>query len=171
MRCIFLKLVAQKLCRKFSTHIPKPCWFFPIVRYSFSKSTPRKNDWGVISKGFGNPHFYPVTLLYSTISSQIGCFFVKFSHHSQGDFLKVHKHEIFLNFFWPKSNPYMPLVNFWKKFGLVSFDFRQNFEVRTFTRWLSIRGTKFFLRDIQKLFSQIFTIVRHVTWNDKDFLR
>ncbi len=55
-------------------------------------------------------------------------------------------------FFWPKSNPYMPLVNFRKKFRLVSFDFRQNFEVWTFTRWLSIRGTKFFFRDIQKNF-------------------
>ncbi len=53
-------------------------------------------------------------------------------------------------FFWPKSNPYMPFVNFRKKFRLVSFHFRQNFEVRTFKRWLSIRGTKFFLRDIQK---------------------
>jgi hypothetical protein len=66
--------------------------------------------------------------------------------------LKVHKHEIFLNFFLPKSNPYMPLVNCRKKFRLVSFDFCQNFEVRTFTRWLSIRKTKFFLRDIQKFF-------------------
>jgi hypothetical protein len=72
--------------------------------------------------------------------------------------LKVHKHEIFLNFFWPKSNPYMPLVNFRKKFCLVSFDFRQNFEVRTFTRWLSIRGNKFFFRDIQKLFFKIFSM-------------
>jgi hypothetical protein len=50
------------------------------------------------------------------------------------NYLKVHKHEIFLNFFFPKSNPYMPLVNFRKKFRIVSFDFRQNFEVRTFTR-------------------------------------
>ncbi len=66
--------------------------------------------------------------------------------------LKVHKHEIFFNFFLPKSNSYMPLVNFRKKFRLVSVDFRQNFEVRTFPRWLSIRGTKFFLRDIQKNF-------------------
>jgi hypothetical protein len=41
----------------------------------------------------------------------------------------------------------MPLVNFRKKFRLVSFDFRQNFEIR-----LSIRGTKLFLRDIQKIF-------------------
>ncbi len=66
---------------------------------------------------------------------------------------KVHKHEIFLNFFWPKSNPYMPLVNFRKRFRLVSFDFRQNFEVRTFTRWLSIRGTKFFWEISKNLFS------------------
>ncbi len=66
--------------------------------------------------------------------------------------LKVHKHEIFLNFFWPKSNPYMPLVNFRKKIHLVSFDFGQNFKVRTFTQWLSIRGTKFLSRDIQKIF-------------------
>jgi len=82
--------------------------------------------------------------------------------------LKVHKHEIFLNFFWPKSNPYMPLVNFRKKFRLVSFDFRQNFEVRTFTRWLSIRGTKltehtrnqiFVERYPKKFFPKIFTIV------------
>ena len=66
----------------------------------------------------------------------------------------------FWNFFWPKSNPYMPLVNFRKKFRLVSFDFRQNFEVRTFTRWLSIRGTKFFLRDIKNFFFfKIFTMV------------
>ena len=62
-------------------------------------------------------------------------------------------------FFWPKSNPYMPLVNFRKKFCLVSFDFRQNFEVRTFTRWLSIRGTKFFWRGGQKFSFKKFTLV------------
>ncbi len=48
--------------------------------------------------------------------------------------LKVHKHEIILHFFLPKSNPYMPLVKFRKKFRFFSFDFRQNFEVRTFSR-------------------------------------
>ncbi len=68
-------------------------------------------------------------------------------------FLKVHKHEIILNFFLPKSNPYMPFVNFWKKFCFFSFDFRQNFDVRTFPRWLSIRGTKFFLEISKKIFS------------------
>jgi hypothetical protein len=31
--------------------------------------------------------------------------------------LKVHKHEIILNFFLPKSNPYMPFVNFQKYFA------------------------------------------------------
>ncbi len=35
----------------------------------------------------------------------------------------------------------------WKNFCFFSFDFRQNFEVRTFSRWLSIRRTKFFLND------------------------
>ncbi len=73
--------------------------------------------------------------------------------------LKVHKPEIILNFFWPKSNPYIPLVNFQKNFCFFSFDFRQNFEVRTFSRWLSIRGTKFFWRDIQKFF-----FLKMLTW-------
>jgi hypothetical protein len=39
----------------------------------------------------------------------------------------------------------MPLVNFRKKFRFFSFNFRQNFEVQTFSRWLSIRRTNFFL--------------------------
>ena len=57
-------------------------------------------------------------------------------------------------FFWLKSNPYMPLVNFRKKFRFFSFDFRQNFDVRTFPRWLSIRGTKFFWDLSKKVVSQ-----------------
>jgi hypothetical protein len=65
-----------------------------------------------------------------------------------------------LDFFLPKSNPYMPFVNFWKKFRFFSFDFRQNFDVPTFPRWLSICGTKFFFRDIQKsFFFKIFSLV------------
>ncbi len=44
------------------------------------------------------------------------------------------------------------MVDFRKEFSFFSFDFRQNFEVRTFSRWLSIRGTKFFWRDIPKFF-------------------
>ncbi len=74
--------------------------------------------------------------------------------------LKVHKHEIILIFFLAKSNPYMPFVNFRKKFRFFSFDFRQNFDVRTFPRRLSIRGTKFFWWAIQKFFVfKIFTLV------------
>ncbi len=67
--------------------------------------------------------------------------------------LKVHKHEIILNFFLSKSNPYMPFENFRKKILFFSFDFRQNFDVRTFPRWLSIRGTKFFWEISKKFFS------------------
>ncbi len=46
----------------------------------------------------------------------------------------------------------MPFVNLQKKFRFISFDFRQNFDVWTFPRWLSIRKSKFFFRDIQKIF-------------------
>jgi hypothetical protein len=54
----------------------------------------------------------------------------------------------------------MPFLNFRKKCRFFSFDFRQNFDVRAFPRWLSIRGTKFFLRDIQKFFFfKIFSLV------------
>jgi hypothetical protein len=48
----------------------------------------------------------------------------------------------------------MPFVNFRKKFRFLSFDFRQNFDVRTFPLWLSICGTNFFYRDIQKILFQ-----------------
>ncbi len=65
-----------------------------------------------------------------------------------------------MNFFLPKSNPYMPFENFRKIFCFFSFDFRQNFDVRTFPRWLSIRGTKFFWWAIPKFFFfKIFTLV------------
>ncbi len=65
-----------------------------------------------------------------------------------------------LDFFIPKSNPYMPLVNFQKKFRFFCFDFCQDFDVRTFPRWLSIRGTKFFWWAIQKFFFfKIFNLV------------
>ncbi len=72
----------------------------------------------------------------------------------------LHKHEIILNFFLPKSNHYLSFVNFWKKFRFFSFDFRQNFDVRTFPLWLSICGSKFFWWAIQKIFFlKIFTLV------------
>jgi hypothetical protein len=54
----------------------------------------------------------------------------------------------------------MPFVNFRKKIRFFSFDFRQNLDVRTFPRWLSIRGTKFFWWAIQNFFFvKIFTLV------------
>ncbi len=54
----------------------------------------------------------------------------------------------------------MLFVNFRKKIRFFSFDFRQNFDVRTFPRWLSIRGTKYFWWSIQNFFFvKIFTLV------------
>jgi hypothetical protein len=74
--------------------------------------------------------------------------------------LKVHKHEILLNFFLPKSNPYV-LTKFRKKFRFFSFDFRKNFEVRTFSRWLehTVRATKFFGEMFKKFFLKMFSWV------------
>jgi hypothetical protein len=46
----------------------------------------------------------------------------------------------------------MSLVNFRNFFCFFSFDFRQNLEIQTFSRWLSIRGTKFFLERYPKTF-------------------
>ncbi len=74
-------------------------------------------------------------------------------HPAYNQLLKVHKHEIIANFFLPKSNHYIPFVNFRKKFRFFSFNFRQNFDVRTFPLWLSIRGTKYFLIEKQIFFS------------------
>ena len=53
----------------------------------------------------------------------------------------------------------MPLVNFRKKFRFFSFDFRQNFDVRTFPLWLSIRGTKFFWEISKNFFFLIFALI------------
>ncbi len=53
----------------------------------------------------------------------------------------------------------MPLVNFRKKFCFFSFDFRENFDVRTFPRWLSIRDQIFFDELSKNFFSKIFTFV------------
>ncbi len=61
----------------------------------------------------------------------------------------------------------MPFVNFWKKCRFFSFDFRQNFDVRTFPRWLSIRKTKFFWWAIQKFFSSkssLFENIACICW-------
>ncbi len=46
-----------------------------------------------------------------------------------------------------------------KKNWFFSFDFRQNFDVRTFSWWLSIHGTTFFWWVIKKMFPKIFTLV------------
>jgi hypothetical protein len=46
----------------------------------------------------------------------------------------------------------MPLVNFQKIFCFFSFDFGLNFEVRTFSQLLSIRGTKNFFGEMSKNF-------------------
>jgi hypothetical protein len=63
-------------------------------------------------------------------------------------------------FFNLNQNLICPWSNFEKKFRLFYFDFRQNFDVRTFSQWLSILGTKFFWWAIKKsFFSKIFTLV------------
>ena len=53
----------------------------------------------------------------------------------------------------------MPLVNFRKKFRLVSFNFRQNFEVRTFSGDWAYAEPNFFERYPKNFFPKIFTIV------------
>ncbi len=54
----------------------------------------------------------------------------------------------------------MTLVNFRKKIRFFSFDFCQNFDIRTFPRWLSLRGAYFFLASYEKKFGfKMFTLV------------
>jgi hypothetical protein len=65
----------------------------------------------------------------------------------------------------------MPLVNFREKIRFFSFDFRQNFEVRTFSRWLSMRGTKIFWRDIQLNFVSKTVHLGPIRWVPKWFLK
>jgi hypothetical protein len=50
--------------------------------------------------------------------------------------LKVHKHEIILNFYFtPKSNPYTVCPwSLYEKTSILSLRFMQNFDVRTFLR-------------------------------------
>ncbi len=62
-------------------------------------------------------------------------------------------------FFWPKSNPYMPFVNFRKKFRFFSFDFRQNFEVRRFSLETEHTWNQIFLEWYTKFFLLMFTWV------------
>ncbi len=68
--------------------------------------------------------------------------------------------------FRPKSKPYMILVNIRKKFRLFSFDFCHNFDVRTFSRYKSIRRTNFLLRGIWNFSSSnvLFGPIRWDPW-------
>ncbi len=70
--------------------------------------------------------------------------------------LKVHKHEIILNFFLPKSNPYMPLANL-----LIFLLFSPEF--RSLNIFASIRGTKFFGEISQKFF-----FIKMFNWDQLD---
>ncbi len=69
-------------------------------------------------------------------------------------FAIFNKHEIVLNFFLAITKPYICPFNF-RKFQFFSFDFCQNFDVRTFSGWLSIRGSNF-LVSYQKFVFQNF---------------
>ncbi len=59
-------------------------------------------------------------------------------------------------FLLPKSKPYMPLVNFQNFLDSFPSIFAKNFDVRTFSRWLSICGNKFFWWAIKNFFPQNF---------------
>ncbi len=73
--------------------------------------------------------------------------------------LKVHKHEIILNFFLTLIKSLYALGKFSKKISLSFLRFSPEFR-SSYIYQLSIRGTKFFLRDIQKkFFFKIFTMV------------
>ena len=58
-------------------------------------------------------------------------------------------------FLCPTSKPYMTLANIRKRVRLFSFYFSQNFDVRTFLRWLSIRRTNFLLWGMCKFFNNL----------------
>ena len=73
--------------------------------------------------------------------------------------LNVHKYEIILNFFWPKSKPYMPLVNFQKKFDSFPSIFARISMFEHISRWLSKREIKFFWSAIKKFSPNFFTLV------------
>jgi hypothetical protein len=74
--------------------------------------------------------------------------------------LKVHKHEIILNFFLPKSNPYMPFVNFRKKISLLFLRFSPEFRCSNISAVTEhMRNQIFFERYPNNFFSKIFTLV------------
>ena len=77
--------------------------------------------------------------------------------------LKVHTTQAWDNFefiFLPKSNPYMPFVNFGKQIRFFSFDFHQNFDVEHFRGDWAYAEPNFFWEISKKFFSfKIFTMV------------
>ncbi len=53
-----------------------------------------------------------------------------------------------------------------KKICFFSFNFRKNFEIQTFSRWLSnIRGTKYFWRESKNFFYKSITRMLSQQWN------
>ncbi len=81
--------------------------------------------------------------------------------------LKVHKHEIILNFFFPKSNPYMPFVNLRKFFLVLLLRFSPEFwcsNISAVTE--NTRNKIFFERYPKKFFIKIFTLVLSVRFLD-----
>ena len=66
--------------------------------------------------------------------------------------LKVHKHEIILNFLLPKSNPYMPFVNFWRKKSLLFLRFSPEFRCSNISAVTEHTRNQIFLRYIQTNF-------------------
>jgi hypothetical protein len=66
--------------------------------------------------------------------------------------LKVHKHEIFLNFFLPKSNPYMPLVNFQKNFAPSFLRFSPEFRSSNIYAVTEHTRNQIFLERYPKIF-------------------
>ncbi len=74
--------------------------------------------------------------------------------------LKVHKHEIILNFLLPKSYPYMPLVNFQKKISLFILRFSPEFwSSNIFAVTEHTRNQKFLERYPKNFFFKKFTLV------------
>ncbi len=68
--------------------------------------------------------------------------------------LKVHKHEIIWNFFWPKSNPYMPFVNFEQNFASFPSIFARILMFEHFSGDWAYAEPNFFWEISKKIFLQ-----------------
>jgi hypothetical protein len=66
--------------------------------------------------------------------------------------LKVHKHEIILIFFLPKSNPYMPFVNFCKKILLLFLRFSPEFRCSNISAVTKHTRNQIFFERYPKIF-------------------